>query len=227
MRKASPLTAWHHPPEGEPNVDSGRPAVALVNLPNCLSGMRLVGAFVVVGLVLVLPEPPLLPVILLLLATDWLDGKLAMLWRQQTTFGARLDSLADITFYLAVLFALGWTHTAQVVAELPMALVAIGFYLINAAAGWYRFGQFPSYHTRGAKIAWFLSGLAIVGILSLDQGWPLRWAAGWVVLVNLEALLITWMLPAAAVDVSSLWRAWTMRRQLARTAPTERGTAAG
>lgn len=220
------MTAWQNPPEGDLTPDAGRSGVSILNLPNCLSAIRLVGAFVVVGLVLFVPAPPLAPVILLLLATDWIDGKLAVLWRQQTTFGARLDSLADITFYLAVLFALGWIHTTQVVAELPLALVGMGVYLVNAAAGWYRFGQFPSYHTRGAKIAWFLSGLAILGVLSLGQGWPLRWAAVWVVLVNLEALMITWALPSAAVDVSSLWRALQIRRQRERAAAAERGTAA-
>lgn len=189
------------------------PGPSIANVPNALSGLRFVGAFVIAGLALAGLDSFLIPTIVLLMITDWLDGKIAVRWHQQTVFGSRLDSLADVSFYSAALFALAWLHTEVVRSEVVWLLPAMGVYLLNSVWGWIRFGRIPTYHTRAAKIAWLLCTLAILGVLTAREGWPLRWAGMWVLLVNLEALLITLVLPRGAVDVPSLYHALRRRSQ--------------
>lgn len=184
-----------------------------LNLPNLLSAVRLVGAFVVLGMAWFGADRLLLPLIAMLLVTDWFDGLLAVRWHQRTEVGAQLDSLADVTFYTAVLVALGWFQSEVVLAEWPWLLPGMVVYGVNALLGLARFQRLPTYHTRAAKLGWTLAVLAILGVLIAGKGWPLRWAGAWVLATNLEALLITCVLPRPAVDVPSLMHALELRRR--------------
>lgn len=188
------------------------------NLPNLLSAIRLAGAFVVLGLTWAEAERLLLPVIAVLLVTDWFDGLLAVRWHQRTVVGAQLDSLADVSFYSAVLLALGWFQSDVVWSEWPWLLPGMVVYVVNALVGLARFRRFPTYHTRAAKLGWILAVLAILGVLVAGKGWPLRWAGVWVLGTNLEALLITCLLRRPAVDVPSLGAALERRRHEAPNA---------
>ncbi|MBX7168001.1 MAG: CDP-alcohol phosphatidyltransferase family protein [Pirellulales bacterium] len=181
-------------------------------VPNVLSAIRLAGAPVVVGLALAGGGPYLLPLIVVLLVTDWIDGKLAIALRQQTALGARLDSLADVTFYASVLFALVYLQTDLVLGEAAWIVPAAIGYAVSCVAGLVKFGRIPTYHTRGAKIGWLLASLAILLVFAAGAAWPLRVAGVWTLLVNLEALAITLVLPEAAVDVPSVLQALARRQ---------------
>lgn len=199
-------------PNGISAASTATPAQHIANVPNLLSGIRFVGAFAIVGLALLGLDSYLIPTIVVLMLTDWFDGKIAVRFHQQTAFGARLDSLADVSFYSAALFAMAWLRTELVLAELGWLIPGMAAYLVNCLLGLARFGQVPTYHTRGAKIAWLFSTLAILGVLGARLGWPLRAAGVWVLLVNLEAILITLTLPRCEVDVPSLYHAIKLRR---------------
>ncbi len=207
-RPASLPDSQHRP--GGPSLGPGVPSI--FNLPNLLSGIRFLGSFLIVALALSSGGDWLLPTTLVLILTDWFDGRIAVRWHQRTAFGARLDSLADVTFYSAVLLALAWLHTDVVWAEKWWIVPGAVVYALNGLVGQVKFGRFPSYHTRGAKLAWVASLLVILGVLVAGQGWPIRVAGVWVLLVNLEALLITCVLPSAHVDVPGLAAALRIRR---------------
>jgi cardiolipin synthase (CMP-forming) len=193
-----------------------RPAEpSILNAPNLLAATRLVGSVVAVGVVLA--EQPVVFLLLLgfLMLTDWLDGKLAILLDQQTTFGARLDSTADAAMYAVTLFGCLWLRFDVVRQELPWIAVALASYAITSLAGWVKFGRIPSYHTRAAKSGWLLVGIAVVALFlgeadSAWTVWPLRVAALGVTLTNLEATAITTILPEWRANVPSFW---TARRQ--------------
>ena len=83
----------------------------IVNVPNTLCAIRLVGSFVLIYLALIGRDKVFIGTFVLLVATDWLDGKLAILLNQRTEFGARLDSAADAMLYAALLhqrLTVGW-----------------------------------------------------------------------------------------------------------------------
>lgn len=85
---------------------------------------------------------------------------------------------------------------------------------MTSAAGLWKFGRWPSYHTRGAKTSWLLVLIATVSLLTDWSIWPLRIAAWGVTLTNVEATLITIVLPRWQADVPSLYHALRLRRRL-------------
>jgi cardiolipin synthase len=82
----------------------------LTTLPNLLTLSRIVAVPLVVG-TFYLPAPtgPWLGCVIFSLAgvTDWLDGKLARAWEQQSELGRFLDPIADKLLVAACLFMLG------------------------------------------------------------------------------------------------------------------------
>src|SRR6185437_7110543 len=88
----------------------------LTTLPNLLTFSRIVAIpLVVVTFYLPPPYGPWIGCVLFSLAgfTDWLDGKLARLWKQQSELGRFLDPIADKLLVVAVLFMLGVRHLRQ------------------------------------------------------------------------------------------------------------------
>ena len=84
--------------------------------------------------------------------------------------------------------------------------------MISTVAGLCKYRRWPSYHTRAAKTSWFLILVGAVCLLGEWTLWPLRVALAAVTLTNLEALLITIVLPTWRADVGSIFRVWRGRR---------------
>ncbi|NIP58856.1 MAG: CDP-alcohol phosphatidyltransferase family protein, partial [Gemmatimonadetes bacterium] len=72
-------------------------------IPNVLSGIRILGAPGLVILGGTGRGDPFLALFLFLMATDWIDGKLAIWLDQRSSLGARIDSAADVVMYGSLL----------------------------------------------------------------------------------------------------------------------------
>ena len=96
------------------------PGDRVLTVPNAISMARLAGVPVFLWLVLV-PQADWWAVGLLIAAgfSDWLDGKLARAWNQQSRLGQVLDPAADRLYIAATLIALA------VRAIIPWWLVAV------------------------------------------------------------------------------------------------------
>jgi CDP-diacylglycerol--glycerol-3-phosphate 3-phosphatidyltransferase len=184
------------------------------NIPNALALFRLVGSFVLVGVAIAGTPLVFAYLLVALLASDWLDGKLAIWLRQRTVFGARLDSAADAAMYGALLFGMLWLEWEFLVREWKWVTAALGSYALTTLAGLMKYRRIPSYHTRAAKTSWLLVGIAAVAMFTVDAAWPARLALGVVTVTNLEATVMTAILPEWQADVPSLWHAWRLRRNL-------------
>lgn len=199
------------PQPGESRDGRERP-VPLVNLPNLLSAARLVGSPLLLPLAWFEQRGAFLGLFVLLMLTDWLDGKLAVAWRQRTAFGARLDSVADALMYGGLLVG-GWLLVPQFVAQhvawIGAALASFG---LTSLVGLARFGRLPSYHTLGAKAAWFLTSTGALIVLAGGPTWPFRVAMVVVTATNLEATAISLILPRWQADVLSIYHAWRQER---------------
>lgn len=178
-----------------------------LNVPNILSFLRLAGSVVLVFVALAEKSDVFLWLFVFLLMTDWVDGKLAILLKQQTTFGARLDSVADASMYAALLFGTYWLKWDVVEEEAPWLIAAVVSYVLTSAAGLIKYGRVPSYHTRAAKTCWFLVGVSAIFVFADWSVWPLRITAIGGVLTNLEAIAITLVLPEWTADVTSIYHA--------------------
>lgn len=100
----------------------------LTTLPNLLTLSR-IAAIPLVILTFYLPAPygPWIGCGLFALAgfTDWLDGRLARLWKQQSELGRFLDPIADKLLVAAILFMLAALQRISHLAIFP-ALVILG-----------------------------------------------------------------------------------------------------
>ncbi|QDU96314.1 CDP-alcohol phosphatidyltransferase family protein [Lignipirellula cremea] len=197
---------------------------SLLNLPNLLCAVRLAGSPVLVLLALENLTQAFFVLLICLLATDWIDGKLAILWKQQTAFGARLDTVADVALYAAMLFGLLWMRGDLLRNEWAWLLAVPVTYGVSVTASWWKFGRFPSYHTRAAKTCWLLTSIAAICIFGGWGVWPLRVAAVAVALTNLEATAITAVLTQRRSNVVSVYHAWRAEQKAApaeESKPTE------
>ena len=185
----------------------------IVTVPNLLCAIRLLGSVVLVALALMGRGAAFLWLFVALALTDWLDGKLAILLRQKSVLGARLDSWADAALYAALLFGALWLHGATLRAELGWILTAVSSYAVSTIAGFRKYRRWPSYHTRAAKTSWFLIAVAAVCLFEEWAVWPLRVASAAVTLTNLEAVLITLLSANWRADVESVFHVLRERRQ--------------
>lgn len=181
-------------------------------VPNVLSGLRLVGVVPLAWLGWRGERTAFVVLLLALLLTDWLDGKLAVALDQRTELGPRLDSAADILMYGAVALSSWWLEPEVIVAQVGWIGAAMGTWVVSALVSASRFGRLPSYHTRGAKTGWLVVGSVALYTLWSGDGRPVPWALAWVVLTNVEAVAIGLILPEWRVDVPTFVHAVRLRK---------------
>lgn len=151
-------------------------------------------------------------ILVALLLSDWLDGKLAKILDQRTVIGARLDSGVDALMYAAAGLSLWWLEEAAIRKHLVLILAAMGSWGASAIVGLVRFGRLPSYHMWSAKVSWFWVACALLALLAAGSPVLVPWALGLVVFANLHAVAISFTLPRWKADVWSLRQAWRLRQ---------------
>lgn len=98
LSAAVPPGLGYEPPPRDPQVSD-----RFWTLPNVISLARIALIPVLVVSILVWDDPPLALWLLgALVVSDWLDGKIARLWNMRSTWGERLDPLADRILVAAV-----------------------------------------------------------------------------------------------------------------------------
>jgi CDP-diacylglycerol--glycerol-3-phosphate 3-phosphatidyltransferase len=177
------------------------------NLPNVLCVFRLAAAPVLVYLASRNEATAFAWLFAAMFVSDWLDGKLAILLNQRTTFGARLDSGADAAMYAALLFGACWMKWDAMRGEAAWLVAAVASYGAASLAGLVKFRSVPSYHTRAAKTCWLLVGIGAFSLFAEGPVWPLRVAMAAVIVTNAEGILITLVLPRWETNVTSIYHA--------------------
>jgi CDP-diacylglycerol--glycerol-3-phosphate 3-phosphatidyltransferase len=177
--------------------------VRYVNVPNVISMVRLLAAPGLIVLAAWDMAAAFLALAILLLLTDWIDGHLARAWNQQTTFGARLDSISDATIYAFIAVGVWVLRPAEFWAERYWLIALAASYAVSLAASFVKFGRLPSYHLRSAKVSWLLTTAGVVAFL-FGYPWPIRLAMATVTASNLEAIAVTLTLGRWRTDLNSL-----------------------
>jgi cardiolipin synthase len=119
------------PTGGPPSPDANRDRI--LTIPNGLSVLRLIGVPVFLWLVLG-PHLDAWAVVLLIAsaATDWLDGKIARAFNQQSKLGEALDPAADRLYIAATLVALA---IRNIIPWWLVALLAVRELVVAGALG--------------------------------------------------------------------------------------------
>ena len=141
-------------------------------IPNLLSTSR-----IALCLPLLLVDAMTLPFwVLYLIAglTDMLDGFLARRWGVESKFGARLDSLADFVFVLAVGFKLFPWLKLPATLWMMIGLIAL-IKVINAISSFVVKHRIAFLHTKANKLTGFL---LFIGMMAIGQSYfvPVAWA---------------------------------------------------
>ncbi|WP_442511468.1 CDP-alcohol phosphatidyltransferase family protein [Novipirellula sp. SH528] len=176
-------------------------------LPNALCVIRFIGSWVMVGFAIRGRSEWVVGLFLFLAATDWIDGKLAILLNQRSPIGPKIDTVADVTLYACLLISLVYLHSDLLVQESLWIGLALLSYAGSCGLSLMKFGRLPSYHTRAAKTCWFLMVIGVIALFLEWSTWPLRVAMIGVIFTNVEAMLITLTLTQPQSDISSLLQA--------------------
>lgn len=185
----------------------------LWTIPNLLCAIRLAGTPLLVVLAWFQQTPWFIALFLFLYATDLVDGRLARWLNQFSSFGARLDSVADVALFSALLIGGALLVPEILLAEWPWIAAPGVTYAISCLAALIKYRRFPSYHTRLAKLSTYLVVLSSILVLAGVSVWPFRCVMVVVAAVNVEAVAITFVLPRWQADVISLRKALRLARE--------------
>ncbi|WP_295435909.1 CDP-alcohol phosphatidyltransferase family protein [uncultured Thiodictyon sp.] len=179
-------------------------------IPLLLTLLRAGLAPILVLLALLAPLPVAFAACLSIAAvSDYFDGAIARHLKIVTPALRRLDSLADLLFFLAALFALWWLHPGVIAGHAGALAVLIGLGLIRYVASYAKFGREASYHLWSSKLWGFALFLGFYSLLVLqsDGVWiTLLIYLG--ILAALEDLAVTVVLREWRTDVPTLVHAW-------------------
>ncbi|GIX21575.1 MAG: hypothetical protein KatS3mg121_0358 [Gammaproteobacteria bacterium] len=178
-----------------------------------LTLFRLVAALLLPAVAALAGRGAFLALLVLALASDALDGPLARRLGQASPRGARLDSLADLALYGAVLLCVPVLWPEVAAAEAPWLWTLAACLLVPQAAAWLKFRTLPCYHTYLAKAA--AAAVSLTGLWRLLGGpaWPLHAAIALAVVAAAEQLALTALLERPQADLHSLWAALDRRRR--------------
>ena len=141
------------------------------HIPNILSASR-----IALCLPLLLADAMTVPFwVLYVIAgtTDMLDGFLARRWGVEGKFGARLDSLADFVFVLAVGYKLFPWLKLPTALWMMIGLIAL-VKILNAISSYVIKHKIEFLHTKANKLTGFL---LFIGIMTIGQSYfvPVAW----------------------------------------------------
>lgn len=149
------------------------------HIPNILSASRMA-----LCLPLLLVEATTIPfwtLYLIIGATDMLDGFLARRWNAESDLGAKLDSIADLVFVIAVAYKLfPWLKPLPASLWIMIGLIAL-VKLINAISSLAVLHKVTFMHTKANKLTGFL---LFIGLTAIGQSYfvPAAWCIGGIAL---------------------------------------------
>lgn len=186
---------------------------AVLTAPIAITVVRMVGSGVMLWLAHSGFAKLFAALFVVLVLSDWLDGKLAILLHQRTVLGARLDSIADAVLYACLLVGTAWLKPEHARSEAVLIGVLLVSYAVSVGVALARFGRLPAYHTRAAKACWLLVSIGATTLLLGGPTWPARVAMIGVIVTNIEATAITFVLRHWQTDVPSIRHAIRRARQ--------------
>ncbi len=186
----------------------------VTRIPLLLTLLRAGLAPIVVLLALFAPLPVAFAACLSLAAvSDYFDGADCAAPEIVTPGLRRLDSLADLVFFLAALFALWWLYPGVLADHAGALAVLIALGLLRYLVSYAKFGREASYHLWSSKVwgfALFLGFYALL-VLQSDGVWItlLIWLG---ILAALEDLAVSVVLREWRTDIPTLVHALRLRR---------------
>ena len=173
---------------------------------DALSGLRLL-LIPVIWWVAFLGDGRLIALGLLIAgASDFLDGYIARRLKQESTKGARLDSLADNLLLMSAAIWFELLHPEILRENAVVVTVTAGIYLSSLAVGWLKFRHLGNLHLYSSKVAGgLLYSFALATLVTGIYSPLLLWLAAIAFMVSsAETLLAQLLLSAVDENMGSL-----------------------
>jgi cardiolipin synthase (CMP-forming) len=181
-------------------------------VPNILSGWRLLTFPVLMYFIFTNRRDAFILLLSINLITDILDGLIARLFKLQTPFGARLDSLADMGTYIAAFSAFIFLEWEFVSAHGTAFSVLIFLWVLPQVISLIRFARPPHFHLWSNKFAGYLQGIFIFTYFNWGNSEIYFWVMWSVsVLAFLEELIVVILIPQLRSNLKGIF--WMMREQ--------------
>ena len=176
----------------------------LLTLPNSLSLLRLVLVPCLIWTAIEGISSSFLWLLGVCFLSDILDGFLARRLNQVSVLGARLDSFGDILTYAAMILGLHQLWPSIFNEQAVFLFSATMSFLIPLIFAMSKFGEYPSYHTVGAKIAAVLLAPSYYILILVGADIWFRLVVFLYLLVAFEEILITLVLDAPKTNIKSI-----------------------
>jgi CDP-diacylglycerol--glycerol-3-phosphate 3-phosphatidyltransferase len=184
----------------------------LRQLPNVLSGVRLLAVPVLLVLAIGRSERAFAWLLIAAMLTDIADGFVARRFHFETTLGAFLDSIADWALTFAWIFGVWVFHRDVVTSNAILCGTAVGLWVLEDLVALLRYRRLSSFHTYLSKIAANALGI-FIGVLFVIgyYPWLFHLAIGLTILSSVEELALVGVLREWRTDVRGL--AWVLRQK--------------
>lgn len=183
-----------------------------INIPNILSFYRLISFPLIMYLAIIGEEKIFVILFCINLITDFLDGIIARVFKMETEFGARLDSLADIGTYILAILGVFLFKLDEFQPHLNSFYVFIGFYLAPNILSLIKFKRTPSFHLYSWKIGGYIQGIFFF-ILFVFDFYPAYYyfMIIWGILAFSEHMIIQLILPEMRSNQKGLY--WVLKNR--------------
>ncbi len=183
-----------------------------INIPNALSFYRLLVFPVILFLALTGREQAFAILIIISLVTDVLDGMFARILKQQTDFGARLDSIADFSTYFLVFLGIFLFKRDDFAPHILSFSIFIGLLVSALVLSFIKFGRLPSLHLYSWKIGGYIQGI----FFALLFGYKFHtlfyyFMIVWGILAFLEHIIIQLIIPEMRSNAKGLY--WVLKER--------------
>jgi cardiolipin synthase (CMP-forming) len=182
----------------------------LRNIPNILSGWRLLSFPALLYFIFTGNRSAFILLLSINLITDILDGLIARVFKLQTNFGARLDSLADMGTYIAAFTAFIVLEWAFVSSQAVAFSMLIAMWVIPQLVCIIRFSKPPHFHLWSNKFAGYIQGIFIFTYFNWGNSEIYFWVM-WNIsmLAFLEELIVAIYIPQLRSNLKGIY--WMMK----------------
>jgi CDP-diacylglycerol--glycerol-3-phosphate 3-phosphatidyltransferase len=184
----------------------------IITIPNLLSFYRIV-AFPLILWFIISGKERLFAIFLIInLVTDFLDGLIARLFKQETDIGAKLDSFADDLTYILAFTGLLVFKGENFMPHLASFIIFMAFLIGSVVMSLIKFKRTPSFHLYSTKISGYIQAgfficLFTIGFVSLFYYIMIVWG----ILAATEHMIIQIIIPEMRSNVKGLY--WVLKEK--------------
>jgi phosphatidylglycerophosphate synthase len=163
----------------------------LINVPNTLSVIRLLGVPLLFWLVYLESAVWFVSWFVILGLTDYFDGFLARRWNQATEFGSFLDAIADVAYYMSAAWFLIYLFPEYLQPNIPHIIGMLVIFSVSVFIAKVKAGSFRFLHTHLSRLSGVLVFFGFLASFAMDTTWVIRG--------------IIWIYALAFVEISAMF----------------------